>query len=478
MRLLGHLPLSKSPHYLRCRASAHRCDIPSATLVPTMSPYPCSSPPPIGCALARVRVCDLNSERTVPEFNLCYCHALLTSHVLQVAATTKINMASPPVVSGSSCAALPTASQARPPATAAPVIANGSMVRPPAPATMIHPVIPIVGLAAQSRDISKDVAADTTRRGNNNGPKTPNLVVNGTSAAIFTDRPKPIPRLPSHDSPKTDCTSEFGAKASSMDGKSVASANALDEKESLRPDDSASVMAAAEDDDTSIRGSIIAGSRVGSDLAYRARNLTLGDAIVPDRRPIAPAAMVAAGAGAMTPQSALSDQRPPLATFAQGQDSVIYQQNPDDKLLDAMKSPRDRLFLIKLESQLIDFVTNSKDPYMDVREGPERSLNTFYRMLAHKLADYYHMTHTYEPSADGVRIYRTPFCRVPPSLVHVMASTSPTHNTPPPTILPKKIMKRGEDMQSNQSGPGTSKGTSEAGSDSKDKEKAGPPKES
>ena len=111
-------------------------------------------------------------------------------------------------------------------------------------------------------------------------------------------------------------------------------------------------------------------------------------------------------------------------------------------------------------------LTPLREPYMDVREGPdkapEKSLNTFYRMLAHKLADYYHMTHTYEPSADGVRIYRTPFCRVPPSLAQVVAGNNSSNNAAPPAILPKKIMKRGEDAESSQQTPSPSKESSEA----------------
>jgi hypothetical protein len=380
---------------------------------------------------------------------------------------------SPPVVSGSSCPVTPTATQAYPASVAAPLVANGSIMQP-----AITSISAVLGSdqVVSSRDAGKDVTNGLRRL--NPGHKTPNLVVNGSSsAAIFVDRPKSTPRQSSQESPKTDCNSDLGTKASSLDGKSIASTNVLDEKESLRPEDSASVMAAAEDDDVSIRGSMIAGSRMGSDLAYRARNLTLGDAIVPDRRPVAPAAMVMAGPGIMTPQSASSDQQGMAPAASLGADALnMYQQHPDEKLLDAMKSPRDRLFLLRLETQLIDFVTNSKEPYMDVREGPEkgpeRSLNTFYRMLAHKLADYYHMTHTYEPSADGVRIYRTPFCRVPQSLAQVVATSTSNGNTPPPTILPKKIMKRGEDMETGQSGSSPSKGTSEVDGDPRDKDKA------
>ena len=94
--------------------------------------------------------------------------------------------------------------------------------------------------------------------------------------------------------------------------------------------------------------------------------------------------------------------------------------------------------------------------------------NSFCRMLTHKLADYYHMTHSFEAVAGSVRIYRTPFCRVPPSLASIAANAS-NSSTPPPAVLPRKIMRRGEDGEAAAAGSSPSKPTSEAGSDGKDK---------
>ena len=94
--------------------------------------------------------------------------------------------------------------------------------------------------------------------------------------------------------------------------------------------------------------------------------------------------------------------------------------------------------------------------------------NSFCRMLTHKLADYYHMTHSFEAVAGSVRIYRTPFCRVPPPLGSFVPASTPSSVTPPPVIQPKKIMRRGEEFEI-LSSSGPSKATSEVGSDSKDK---------
>lgn len=100
--------------------------------------------------------------------------------------------------------------------------------------------------------------------------------------------------------------------------------------------------------------------------------------------------------------------------------------------------------------------------------------NSFCRMLTHKLADYYHMTHSYEPNIGAVRIFRTPFCRVPQSLASIAEANSAS-NTPPPVIIPRRIMRREDSGDKAISSYGASKPASEDGSDAKDK--ASQPKE-
>lgn len=107
-----------------------------------------------------------------------------------------------------------------------------------------------------------------------------------------------------------------------------------------------------------------------------------------------------------------------------------------------------------------------REPYMDLPPS-----NSFCRMLTHKLADYYHMTHSFEPHIGSVRIFRTPFCRVPSSLATMIPQTTvSTSSTPPPAVLPRKIMRRGQDEEGGSGSAGASKATSENGSDSKDKQ--------
>lgn len=196
------------------------------------------------------------------------------------------------------------------------------------------------------------------------GSNIPSLVVDGSNSSAAARSQAVFSRASgSDDSQKADSSSELGTKPPSLDGKSITSGTtfALDEKESLRPDDSASVKAAAEDDDSfSIRGSLIAGSRMSSDLAARARGIQLGD--MPDRRLAQPVA--GHGHGILTPQSTSSEQpaQNALRSVSGSSDAlnVIYRQAPDDKLLEALAAPRDRLFLLRLEKDVIDFVQDSK----------------------------------------------------------------------------------------------------------------------
>ncbi|KAF5025214.1 hypothetical protein F66182_2680 [Fusarium sp. NRRL 66182] len=355
----------------------------------------------------------------------------------------------------------PPMSSTAPQTSAAPVIANGRSGNVPAAKTPS----PQPGTTASPTDQRSGVhnfvgsLNDLSLR-----EKAPSLVVNG-SGPLAPERPAVVI---GRDSGSDDSqSSELGTKPPSLDGKSITSGTtfALDEKESLRPDDSASVKAAAEDDDAfSIRGSLVAGSRMGSEVAARARGIPLGD--IPERRLPQQAPGVMAQ-GVLTPQSSSSEQPPGVPLSADGSSdalNVIYRQAPDEKLLEAMASPKDRLFLLRLEKQVIDFVQDSKEPYMDLPPS-----NSFCRMLTHKLADYYHMTHSFEPHVGSVRIFRTPFCRVPTSLALINPSpTTPSSSTPPPAVLPKKIMRRGQDSEGGPSAS-PSKPTSESGSDPKDK---------
>ncbi|KAL8711378.1 MAG: hypothetical protein Q9220_004275 [cf. Caloplaca sp. 1 TL-2023] len=200
--------------------------------------------------------------------------------------------------------------------------------------------------------------------------------------------------------------STSSTKPASPDRKSTASGAtfAMDEKESLRPDDSASVKAAEEEDSYSGTGSGAPSSRVESEAgarAFRDQFHEISERIgrVPDRPVVAghrgiPGVEAEVVNGAV-PSMSRGLQDPVPAKGSSVAPIVIpgfpiEYRDPDEKLLEALESPKDRL-----------------EPTLELR-----SPNSFHRLLAHKLADYYALTHHVDGTMSAVKLYRTPYCRI------------------------------------------------------------------
>jgi len=169
--------------------------------------------------------------------------------------------------------------------------------------------------------------------------------------------------------------STASTKPASLDGKSTTSGAtfALDEKESLRPDDSASVQAAEDEDLGSGPTSGAPNSRVGSEAGSRAfrdqfheisENFPAGG-----QRPHPLSRRVIANIeeeGPQTTHSPLVSTLPtpmplphPIMAAAVGPPMEIQYQEPDEKLFEALDSPKDRMFLLRLEQEIITFVRDS-----------------------------------------------------------------------------------------------------------------------
>lgn len=286
-------------------------------------------------------------------------------------------------------------------------------------------------------------------------------------------------------------------KKDNSDTKSVASRTTLtlDEKESLRPDDSASMHAPVEEDAaTSPPESVATHSKPPSDPETRAfhdqlRQLRLSG----DQRVVMPRAQRPAGLSeqrggviAFQAPAPINDFTPPPEVEIvrpRVTDPKMWVVPPDEKLMEALASPKDRLFVLKVEQDLIDFI---KDPkYVISGDGSalvhsdnatrEDTLqlpgtNSFYRMLSHKLADYYGLGHVVDDAMSSVRIFRTAGCRLPPPLINTYPGTS--GSTPPPSAPARKIMRRNGEKGApkDQNGDATfesltsSKATSDTGS--------------
>lgn len=281
------------------------------------------------------------------------------------------------------------------------------------------------------------------------------------------------PKSVTIDDTSTQVSSSDGSgKPASTDGKSTVSGTtfAMDEKESLRPDDSASLRDNQEEENLSTTGSVVAGSRVGSDTGSRAfrdqlREISImtpqGDAQFNQYPPPAmPNPSIAFGDGSVP---AMTAQLSMARGIAPTSGNAAYA--PDEKLLEALESHKDRVWVLKTEQDIITFVTNPTETRLFLPPT-----NSFYRMLAHKMADYYLLGHQPDQTGQAVEVYKTPYTRLAAPLATVQLRSAAPENTPPSMPM-RKIMRRGgekgtpgSNTASNSEGPSMT--TSEAGGDS------------
>jgi hypothetical protein len=169
--------------------------------------------------------------------------------------------------------------------------------------------------------------------------------------------------------------SSSSTKGPSFDTKSMASATtfAMDEKESLRPDDSASVQAGDEEDHSSPHGSAVTSSQYNSEVGAAPVRVQLRDGysginIATRRPPVAQMQNPPRFGDFPLPSSTdlshlpTDAQQPDPADITRPSppDDRSLSIVPDEKLLDAMGTPKDRLLLLQLEEMIIAFITHSQ----------------------------------------------------------------------------------------------------------------------
>ena len=278
--------------------------------------------------------------------------------------------------------------------------------------------------------------------------------------------------------------SSSSTKAPSLDGKSTTSGTtfALDEKESLRPDDSASAKAVDDEDCGSGPASNAPNSRVGSEAggrAFRDQFYEITESI--GHRPHPLSQRVIEGIEEEGPQTSIAPivtpmpapmpmVRPDAAVPMQPSMDLLYRE-PDEKLFEALESPKDRMFLLRLEQDIINFIKGSSEPKIDLPP-----CNSFCRLLAHKLADYYALTHFVDNAVSSVTLYRTPYCRIPTPLGE-LAKAQAANTSSAPVVLPAmKIMRRPGKDGNVDSGAGTNESSvvpSKAGSENGEESQQG-----
>lgn len=162
--------------------------------------------------------------------------------------------------------------------------------------------------------------------------------------------------------------SNSSTKPTSLDSKSMVSVTtfAMDEKESLRPDDSASVQAIDEEESLSGLASGPPNSLTGSESGARglrdhlrdvnphsSRGILQNDGPVTNDGPRTN--------GAIPPDSVANNFIVSNQELLQDPRNVHgFPHDPDEKLLEAMKSPKDRLLILQLEDKVRHFIQKSK----------------------------------------------------------------------------------------------------------------------
>ena len=289
----------------------------------------------------------------------------------------------------------------------------------------------------------------------------------------------------------------------SFDTKSIASVTtfAMDEKESLRPDDSASVQAADDEDSSSgpscepsIHGEAEQSTQVRVlphqtekivGVARRYPSITLANPPRFGDLPMSPITETEEIRQARVVPHEMINMEAPRMRGGGAMEQRSFQSLaviPDEKLLDALASPKDRLPLLQLEEKIVSFIVHTHKGGPEVLDLPPQ--NSFGRLLAHKLADYYSLQHVISDDNTSVRLYRMrglPY-NLPTSLA-TLAGSIPAGPVPAPGSAAFKIMRRnGLGGRVNSAGGSTaasssapSKATSENGGDGSDEGFTSPP---
>ncbi|KAF9572253.1 R3H domain-containing protein 1 [Mortierella alpina] len=97
----------------------------------------------------------------------------------------------------------------------------------------------------------------------------------------------------------------------------------------------------------------------------------------------------------------------------EGLDIADDANEPDDSALDeflvsALKNRQDRIFLLKLDRELCSFINN---PNQDRLEFP--SMNSYYRMVIHRVANYFKITRMVDPMQKTIVLYKTDQSAIP-----------------------------------------------------------------
>ncbi|KAI8378923.1 single-stranded nucleic acid binding R3H [Blakeslea trispora] len=88
-------------------------------------------------------------------------------------------------------------------------------------------------------------------------------------------------------------------------------------------------------------------------------------------------------------------------TIQEFNDPVVPTE-PDQFIIDLLKKPQERLFLLKLELEFEAFIKDSSKLRLDLP-----NMNSYQRLMIHKLAPYYKLNHYHDAMRKGVYVCKT-----------------------------------------------------------------------
>ncbi|KAF9136946.1 R3H domain-containing protein 1 [Linnemannia schmuckeri] len=120
----------------------------------------------------------------------------------------------------------------------------------------------------------------------------------------------------------------------------------------------------------------------------------------------------------------------------------------DEFLVNALKNRQERIFLLKLDREFCSFINNPSQPQL---EFP--TLNGYYRMMVHKVANYFKLTRIVDPS-QKIILFKTESSAIPPLRISDLAEEEDEQ-----PVKMMKVLKRNPGRSS--SGSATPDGASE-----------------
>ncbi len=79
----------------------------------------------------------------------------------------------------------------------------------------------------------------------------------------------------------------------------------------------------------------------------------------------------------------------------------------DPSLLDALDNVRERIFILRLEQDIISFLASNRPGPIELQ-----SMNSYQRLLAHRTGDYYKLLHVNEGAKNQILLSRSPLTRM------------------------------------------------------------------